>query len=117
VVKDEGNPAAQKLVDSVMEPCDTEWRGLGMIEQSGMKLRDEYAAYDARKKYSVPPIEGKPNPACRCGEVLQGHCKPTDCPMFGKVCDPTHPVGACILSDEGACAAYYHYGPTIGIEI
>ena len=117
VVKDEGNPAAQKLVAGVMEPCDTEWRGLGIIEMSGLKLKDEYSDYDARKKYSVPPIEGRPNPACRCGEVLQGHIKPTDCPMFGKACNPLHPVGACMVSDEGACAAYYHYGSTIGIEV
>ncbi|SEP85639.1 hydrogenase expression/formation protein HypD [Lachnospiraceae bacterium NE2001] len=115
VVKDEGNPAAQKLVESVMEPCDTEWRGLGMIEKSGMKLREEYALFDARKKYEVPDIQGKPNPACQCGEVLQGNCKPTDCPLFGKVCDPIHPVGACMVSDEGACAAYYHYGSSLNL--
>ena len=117
VVKDEGNPAAQKLVNEVMEPCDSEWRGLGIIELSGMKLRDEYSEFDARIKYSIPEIQGKGNPACRCPEVLQGHCKPTDCPMFGKACNPQHPVGACMVSDEGACAAYYHYGPSIGIEV
>ncbi|MCR5104888.1 MAG: hydrogenase formation protein HypD [Eubacterium sp.] len=117
VVKDEGNVAAQKLVDAVMEPCDSEWRGLGIIEKSGMKLRAEYSDFDSRVKYSIPKIEGKGNPACRCPEVLQGKCKPTDCPMFGKVCTPIHPVGACMVSDEGACAAYYHYGPTIGIEV
>ncbi|MCR5214110.1 MAG: hydrogenase formation protein HypD [Eubacterium sp.] len=116
VVKEEGNPAAQKLMDQVMEPTDTEWRGLGIIEKSGMKLRESYSDYDARIKFSVPDIKGKPNPACRCGEVLQGHCKPTDCPMFGKACNPLHPVGACMVSDEGACAAYYHYGPSINIE-
>lgn len=115
VVREEGNVAAQKLVDQVMEPCDTEWRGLGIIEQSGMKLREEYADYDARIKYSVTEIEGRSNPACRCPEVLQGKCKPTDCPMFGKACDPIHPVGACMVSDEGACAAYYHYGNSINI--
>ncbi len=116
VVKEEGNPAAQKLMEEVMEPVDTEWRGLGIIEKSGMKLRDEYAAFDARIKYNVPDIKGKPNPACRCGEVLQGHCTPYDCPMFGKVCNPLHPVGACMVSDEGACAAFYHYGPSLNIE-
>ncbi len=110
VVLPEGNVAAQKLVASVMEECDAEWRGLGIIEKSGMKLRAEYTDYDARIKYDMPKIEGKSNPACRCPEVLQGHCKPTDCPLFGKVCDPTHPVGACMVSDEGACAAYFHYG-------
>lgn len=110
VVKDEGNPAAIKLMDEVMELCDTEWRGLGIIEKSGMKLRSEFADYDARIKYNIPAIQGKPNPACRCGEVLQGHCKPSDCPMFGKVCTPMHAVGACMVSDEGACSAYYQYG-------
>ena len=117
VVKEEGNPAAQKLVDSVMEPCDSEWRGLGIIPMSGMKLRDEYGDFDARVKHQVPKIEGKSNPACRCPEILQGHCKPTDCPLFGKICNPIHPVGACMVSDEGACAAYYHYGSSIGIEV
>ena len=110
VVKAEGNPSARELVKRVMEPCDTEWRGLGVIPMSGMKLRDEFAEFDARKKFSMPKITGKPNPACRCGEVLQGKCKPSDCKVFGKVCTPEHPVGACMVSDEGACAAYYQYG-------
>lgn len=110
VVKDEGNPSAQKLVAEVMEPCDSEWRGLGVIPMSGMKLRDEYADFDARKKYDMPEIKGNPNPACRCGDVLQGKCKPSDCKVFGKVCTPEHPVGACMVSGEGACSAYYQYG-------
>ena len=110
VVKDEGSPAAQKLMAKVMEPCDSEWRGLGVIKMSGMKLREEYADFDARKKYSLPEIKGKPNPACRCGDVLQGKCKPCDCKVFGKVCTPQHPVGACMVSGEGACSAYYQYG-------
>ncbi len=110
VVKDEGSPAAQKLMDKVMQPCDSEWRGLGVIKMSGMTLRDEYADYDARKKYDMPEIKGKPNPACRCGDVLQGKCKPSDCKVFGKVCTPQHPVGACMVSGEGACSAYYQYG-------
>ncbi len=109
VVKDEGNPAALRIMQEVMEPCDSEWRGLGMIPQSGMKLRAEYADYDARIKYDLPVITGRPNPACRCGEVLQGKCKPSDCKVFGKVCTPLHPVGACMVSDEGACSAYYQY--------
>ena len=110
VVKDEGSPAAQKLMDKVMQPCDSEWRGLGVIKMSGMTLRDEYADFDARKKYDMPEIKGKPNPACRCGDVLQGRCKPCDCKVFGKVCTPQHPVGACMVSGEGACSAYYQYG-------
>ena len=110
VVKEEGSPAARRLMEKVMEPCDSEWRGLGMIKMSGQKLREEYADYDARKKYDLPEIKGKPNPACRCGDVLQGKCKPGDCKVFGKVCTPQHPVGACMVSGEGACSAYYQYG-------
>lgn len=110
VVKPEGNIPAQRLMEKVMRPCDSEWRGLGVIPMSGLVPRDEYAEFDARKKYALPKIEGKPNPACRCGEVLQGKCKPCDCKVFGKVCTPLHPVGACMVSNEGACSAYYQYG-------
>ncbi|MBQ8079400.1 MAG: hydrogenase formation protein HypD [Oscillospiraceae bacterium] len=105
VVRDEENPAAIRLMEEVMEPCDSEWRGLGMIPGSGMKLREAYADYDARIKYHMPVITGRPNPACRCGDVLQGKCRPSDCKVFGKGCTPLHPVGACMVSDEGACAA------------
>ena len=110
VVRPDGAPDAVALVERIMEPCDSEWRGLGVIPGSGMKLREAYAAYDARKKFSMPVITGRPNPACRCGEVLQGKCKPSDCPVFGKVCTPLHPVGACMVSGEGACSAFYQYG-------
>ena len=87
VVKSEGSPEAQKLIDELM-----------------------WEAFDARKKYAVPPIQGRPNPACRCGDVLQGKCRPSDCKVFGKVCTPQHPVGACMVSNEGACSAYFMYG-------
>jgi hydrogenase expression/formation protein HypD len=110
VVRPQGQPAAVRLVDAMMEPCDSEWRGIGEIPLSGMKLRDEYAAYDARVKFQLPKVEGRSNPACRCGEVLQGKCLPSDCPVFGKVCTPEHPVGACMVSGEGACSAFYLYG-------
>ena len=110
VVKSEGSPEAQKLIEELMEPCDSEWRGLGVIPGSGLVLRKEWEAFDARKKYAVPPIQGRPNPACRCGDVLQGKCKPSDCKVFGKVCTPQHPVGACMVSNEGACSAYFMYG-------
>ena len=109
VVRDEGNIAAIRLMNEVMEPCDSEWRGLGMIPGSGMKLRPEYADFDARIKFAMPEITGKPNPACRCGDVLQGKIRPCDCKVFGKGCTPLHPIGACMVSDEGACAAYYQY--------
>ena len=110
VVKPEGAPAAVALIEKVMEPCDSEWRGLGVIPGSGLALREAYADFDARKKYDMPLITGRPNPACRCGEVLQGKCRPSDCPVFGRVCTPLHPVGACMVSGEGACSAYYQYG-------
>lgn len=110
VVTREGSVEAQKLVDQMMEPCDSEWRGLGVIPGSGLKLQEEWQEYDARIKYQMPKIEGKANPACRCGDVLQGKCKPSDCKVFGKGCTPLHPIGACMVSNEGACSAYFSYG-------
>ena len=110
VVRPEGTPQAVALIDELMEPCDTEWRGLGVIPQSGLKLRDKFAAVDARRVFNMPAIEGRANPACRCGEILRGSCKPSDCPLFGRVCTPQHPAGACMVSGEGACSAYYQYG-------
>ncbi len=109
VVKKEGNPAAQELVRECMEPCDSEWRGLGIMKGSGMRLKQNFAGFDARKKYAVPPIKGRSNPACRCGDILQGKCLPKDCPLFSKSCTPDHPIGACMVSQEGACSAFYQY--------
>ena len=110
VVTREGSVAAQRLIDEMMEPCDSEWRGLGVIKQSGMRLKEGYRQFDARVKYEIPPMEGRSNPACRCGDVLQGKCRPSDCKVFGTGCTPVHPVGACMVSGEGACSAYYQYG-------
>ena len=110
VVTAAGSVSGQKLLSQVMEACDTEWRGLGVIPQSGLTLRPEFAAYDARVKFAVPPMDGRSNPACRCGDILRGDCRPPQCPLFGKVCTPEHPVGACMVSREGACSAYYQYG-------
>ena len=109
VVTREGSREAQKLVADMMENCDTEWRGLGIIPNSGLRLKKEWEAYDARKKFHVPEMKGRSNPACRCGDVLQGKCKPSDCKVFGKGCTPQHPIGACMVSNEGACSAYYQY--------
>lgn len=109
VVTRDGNIPSKKIIAEIMEPCDSVWRGLGNIPNSGLKLRDEYSEYDAAIKFNIPWTEGRPNPGCRCGEVLQGHCKPKDCPLFGKVCTPEHPVGACMVSNEGSCSAYYQY--------
>lgn len=110
VVKDEGSPAACAIVDKYLQPCDAEWRGIGMIPDSGVELKDEYADYDARKKHSIPKMEYEKKTGCKCGNVLQGQIKPNQCPLFGKVCNPDHPVGACMVSDEGACSAFYMYG-------
>ena len=110
VVTREGSPAAVKLMEEWMEPCDSEWRGIGMIGKSGLRLRREKADFDARIRFDIPKMEAKVNTACRCGQVLQGACKPSDCPLFGKACNPDHPVGACMVSGEGACSAYYQYG-------
>ena len=109
-MKPEGSREAQQLTEEMTEACDSEWRGLGVITRSGVCLKKEWSDFDARKKYKIPPIQGKANPACRCGDVLQGKCKPSDCKVFGKVCTPQHPVGACMVSNEGACSAYYAYG-------
>ncbi|MBP3879806.1 MAG: hydrogenase formation protein HypD [Lachnospiraceae bacterium] len=109
VVTKEGMPIGRKLMAETMEPCDAAWRGIGVIEGSGLKLREEYADYDARIVHEIPEIEGHPNPACRCGDVLMGRIRPYECPLFGKVCTTEHPVGACMVSSEGTCSAYYKY--------
>jgi PAS domain-containing protein len=99
----------ERMIDEVMEPCDTEWRGLGVIPQSGLRLRDEYAAYDARRKFGIPEMKGRSNPACRCGDVLRGILAPDECPLFRKACNPENPLGPCMVSSEGTCSAYYRY--------
>jgi hydrogenase expression/formation protein HypD len=110
VVAEDGNPRACAIVDEMMESCDAQWRGLGIIEGSGMKLRDEYSSVDARLKFCVPEFKQSEPAGCRCGDVLRGLIEPPDCPLFGKSCLPENPSGACMVSSEGACAAYYKYG-------
>ena len=110
VVTKEGMPMGRKLMHEMMEPCEAVWRGIGSIEGSGLKLRREFGEYDARLVYDMPEMHGRPNPACRCGDVLMGRIKPYQCPLFGKVCTTEHPVGACMVSSEGTCSAYYKYG-------
>lgn len=110
VVAEEGTPIGRALIEEVMEPCDAVWRGIGKIPGSGLCLRKpEYAEFDARLRFGIPEMHGRPNPACRCGDVLMGRIKPKECPIFGKVCTPEHPVGACMVSSEGTCSAYYKY--------
>lgn len=109
VVREDGSPAARRLMATYMAPIDTEWRGLGVIAGSGLALRDEFADYDARRRYVVPAMPASPATGCRCGEVLRGQCEPRECPLYGKACTPATPVGACMVSREGTCAAWYQY--------
>jgi hydrogenase expression/formation protein HypD len=111
VVPDSGNPAAQNAVAQVFELREfCEWRGLGSIAQSGVQIRKEYAAFDAEHKFRVAPQQVADPKECQCGEVLQGRIKPPQCRVFGTACTPQTPLGALMVSSEGACAAYYNYG-------
>jgi len=109
VVKPGANETARALVDEWFVPCDAVWRGLGEIPQSGLALRPEHAAFDALKRLSPAQVAVPRRSACRCGDVLRGSIDPVECPLFGKACTPQHPLGACMVSSEGACAAYYQY--------
>jgi hydrogenase expression/formation protein HypD len=109
-VTEAGNLPAQKLLDEVFVVTDRTWRGIGPIPQSGWRLRDEYAAYDASLRFGVGNIATLESALCRSGDVLQGLLKPNQCPAFGKECTPQTPLGATMVSGEGACAAYYRYG-------
>lgn len=108
-VLDEGNRAAQAVIEDVFEPCDAVWRGLGPIPMSGLRIRERYAAHDAVRSFS-PEVEPVREPrGCRCGDVLRGIIPPSECPLFGRACTPEHPVGPCMVSSEGSCAAYYRF--------
>lgn len=106
----EGNAKARAMIDEVFEESDEEWRGLGLIARSGLRIREAFAAHDAARRFrdiSVPaPVEPR---GCACGDVLRGSKTPNECPLFRKRCTPDHPVGACMVSSEGTCAAYYRY--------
>jgi hydrogenase expression/formation protein HypD len=108
-VLDEGNVVAQRMIDRVFEPCDATWRGLGVIPGSGSAIRPEFADHDAARAFS-PDIEPTVEPrGCRCGDVLRGVIAPDRCPLFGRACTAEHPVGPCMVSSEGSCAAYFRY--------
>lgn len=109
VVKPEGNPKARAMVDEVFEPRDDWWRGLGILEKSGLALKPKYAELDAEKMLPAEIEETIEPKGCICGEVLKGLKKPKDCKLFGKACTPQNPVGACMVSSEGSCHAYYRY--------
>jgi hydrogenase expression/formation protein HypD len=106
----DGNKPAQKILNEVFEVTDRTWRGIGVIPQSGWRLSETYRDYDAEIRFEVTDIKTQESPICRSGEVLQGLIKPNECPAFGKECTPLKPLGATMVSSEGACAAYYNYG-------
>lgn len=109
VVKEHGNPKAVSLINEYFEPCDAHWRGIGVIPQSGLKLRDNVSHRDVKTVFDID-VPDHPEPkACSCGEVLRGIKIPPECPLFRKACTPDKPVGACMVSTEGSCAAYYRY--------
>ena len=108
-VRAAGNVAAQGMIREVFEVVPRSWRGIGLIPASGLGLRAAYADYDAERKFGVEHVGGKEDAACQSGLVLQGLLKPPDCPAFGTRCTPETPLGATMVSSEGACAAYYRY--------
>ena len=110
VVSQEGNTRAMETLDQVFRIADREWRGIGTIPSSGFELEDQFVAFDADKKFNIEIDNNSGDNDCRAGQVLKGLLKPADCPHFGKQCTPENPLGAPMVSSEGACAAYYHYG-------
>ena len=116
VVKERGNEVAQATIAEVFETTARGWRGIGVIPGSGWKLSDAYADFDAALRFSVSHVQTCESPECRAGEVLQGVIKPNQCPAFGKSCTPRTPLGATMVSSEGACAAYYNYGRFVQLE-
>jgi hydrogenase expression/formation protein HypD len=109
VVRPEGNPKAQARIARYLEPVDAGWRGIGVIPVSGLGLRAEFSAYDAEKKLGVTVKPGRQHAGCLCGDVIKGKLRPTACGLFAKVCTPDHPIGPCMVSSEGTCAAYFKY--------
>jgi len=108
-VSPEGNIKARSMMEEVFEACDSNWRGFGVLPKSGLKLKASYQAQDAECMYDIPPVSGKEPPGCICGDILRGIKRPPDCSLFQKLCTPENPVGACMVSSEGTCAAYYQF--------
>lgn len=116
VVSFEGNRAAQKLLAEVFEVTDRAWRGIGVIPKSGWRLSAAYREFDAEDRFQIGGIHTEESPLCHSGNVLRGAIKPAQCPAFGKKCTPRHPLGATMVSSEGACAAYFNYGRFLSAE-
>ncbi|MEN4098303.1 MAG: hydrogenase formation protein HypD [Anaerolineaceae bacterium] len=112
LVTQAGNKVAQAIINRVYQPCDRNWRGIGLIPMSGWRLREAYADFDAERRFQVGHIQTKESEICIAGQILQGLKKPVDCPAFGSLCTPQNPLGATMVSSEGACSAYYRYART-----
>jgi hydrogenase expression/formation protein HypD len=109
VVRPEGNPRAREILGEFFEPADAHWRGIGTIPGSGLELRPAFAHRDAVRRFGLERPEVPDPAACQCGAVLKGIKTPPECKLFGKACTPDRPIGACMVSSEGSCAAYYKY--------
>jgi hydrogenase expression/formation protein HypD len=109
IVREDGNPAARRLMERVFVTCDAPWRALGVIPASGLELAPAYERFDAAKRFDIVIGEDCDPPGCRCGEVIQGKVEPLECGLFGSDCTPVHPVGPCMVSSEGTCAAWFKY--------
>jgi hydrogenase expression/formation protein HypD len=109
MVKEAGNRSAQEIIFDVFEVKDRTWRGIGMIADSGYEVQEKYALYDAKRKFNIDIPEAPENPECISGDIMKGIKKPFECSNFGKACTPINPLGAPMVSSEGACAAYYHF--------
>jgi hydrogenase expression/formation protein HypD len=105
----EGNARAFNKIFQYFEPCDDLWRGIGIVKNSGLRLKHQFSSFDAVKKFSIKIDNVQKVTSCRCGEVIKGKLEPINCPMFDKICTPENPVGPCMVSSEGSCAAYYKY--------
>jgi hydrogenase expression/formation protein HypD len=116
IVSYDGNQHAQKLISEVFEVTDRAWRGIGVIPKSGWRLSAAYREFDAEQRFQIAGIHAEESPLCRAGDVLRGAIKPAECAAFGKECTPRHPLGATMVSSEGACAAYYNYGRLLSAE-
>jgi len=109
-VRPEGNQQALKLMEKVFEPCPAQWRGIGEVPDSGLKLRRKYQQFDAELAFDIDPGPTYQPSGCICGDILRGVKTPLDCQLFGQACTPEYPVGPCMVSSEGSCSAYYLYG-------
>ncbi|WP_099187150.1 hydrogenase formation protein HypD [Tepidibacter mesophilus] len=110
IVKYEGNKKAVSIIDEVFTNSDSIWRGLGNIKNTGVELKEKYKIYDAKSKLNIKTVHNDIHKDCLCGQILKGIKKPTQCKLFSKVCNPSNPIGACMISQEGTCNAYYNYG-------